>query len=555
MKMQNKYSRSQLAITSIAAFVFAILTTVSAWAQCPVTELISGLEGPLGMTFSNKNNLIVAESGTTTPNSGRISIVDLNGNRRTLLSGLPSGISTQGDPSGPSGVAMRGRTLYLAIGVGDSVLAGPDPGTQIPNPNPSSPLFSSVLAIHFSAAAERITAGFQLTADDQQSLADGHRVNLSNGGGDKVRIQLIANFPNFTPDPLPGFAGNVRHSNPFALVIVANRLYVTDAGQNSVRLINLAHDSFSTLVTFPQVANPLPVGPPMIDAVPTGIVFAHGRLLVTLFRGFPFPPASSTVEEVDPTTGSHMPLINGLKTAIGVLPITNDSDDGGDEESGSGDNSMDPSFLVLEHSSGNLLDGPGILSLFPTPAGPPEVIANCLTKPTSMAIFSPTSTLYVSELAGRIVSIPVDAAAFEDCDSGVDIVRALAPAVLNTSTRGFVGRGDDVMIAGFILDNSGTGNQLRAVVRAIGPSLANVGVAGTLPDPALELHDANGALIVSNDNWKDAQQAELQATGVAPTNDREAAILRNLAPGSYTAIVRGVNNVTGVALVEVYVLN
>ncbi len=305
-----------------------MLATVSAQAQCPVTELISGLQWPLGMTFSNKNNLIVAESGTTTPNSGRISIVDLSGNRRTLLSGLPSGISTQGEPSGPSGVAMRGRTLYLAIGVGDSVLAGPDPGTQIPNPNPSSPLFSSVLEIHFSAAAERITAGFQLSAADQQSLADGHRVNLSNGGGDKVRIQLVANFPNFTPDPLPGFADNVRHSNPFALVIVANRLYVTDGGQNSVRLINLAHNSFSTLVTFPQVANPLPVGPPMIDAVPTGIVFAHGKLLVTLFRGFPFPPGSSTVEEVDPTTGNHTPLINGLKTAIGVLPITSDSDDG-----------------------------------------------------------------------------------------------------------------------------------------------------------------------------------------------------------------------------------
>ena len=243
----------------------------------------------------------------------------------------------------------------------------------------------------------------------------------------------------------------------------------------------------------------------------------HGKLLVTLFRGFPFPPGSSTVEEVDPTTGSHTPLISGLKTAIGVLPITNDSDDGDDEESGSNDEGMDPSFLVLEHSSGNILDGPGILSLFPTPAGPPEVIANCLTKPTSMALYSPTGTLYVSEVAGRIVSIPVDAAAFEDCDSGVDIVRALTPAVLNTSTRGLVGRGDDVMIAGFILGSSNsTANELRAVVRAVGPSLANAGVAGTLQDPLLELHDANGALIVANDNWKDTQRAELASQRGSP---------------------------------------
>ena len=547
MKMPNKNVRSHLAITSIAAFAFAILAAVSAQAQCPVTELISGLQRPLGMTFSNKNNLIVAESGTATPNSGRISIIDLTGNRRTLLDGLPSGIAVEGggEPSGPAGVAMRGRTLYLAIGVGDAVLAGPSPGTVIPNPNPSSPLLSSVLKIHFSAAAEMITSGFTLSAADHQTLANGQRVSLSNGGGDKVKIELVANFPNSTPNPIPGFEGNVRASNPFALVIVANRLYVTDGGQNSVRLINLAHGSFSTLVTFPQVANPLPVGPPMIDAVPTGIVFADGKLLVTLFRGFPFPPGSSTVEEVDPTTGSHTPLISGLKTAIGVLPVTSNADDEG----------TDPSYLVLEHSSGDVLAGPGILSSFPTPAGPPEVIANCLTKPTSMALYSTTETLYVSELGGRIVSIPVDAVAFEDCDSGVDIVRALAPAVLNTSTRGLVGRGDDVMIAGFILDNSATGNGLRAVVRAIGPSLATAGVAGTLQDPALELHDANGALIVSNDNWRDTQQAELQATGIAPTNDREAAILRTLPAGSYTAIVRGVNNSTGVALVEVYVLN
>ncbi|MEO5722447.1 MAG: ScyD/ScyE family protein, partial [Chthoniobacterales bacterium] len=537
----------QSALTSIAAFAFAILAAVSAQAQCPVTELISGLQRPLGSTISNKNNLIVAESGTATPNSGRISIIDLTGNRRTLLAGLPSGIAVEGggEPSGPSGVAMRGRTLYLAIGVGDAVLAGPGPGTVIPNPNPSSPLLSSVLKIHFSAAAEMITSGFTLSAADQQTLADGQRVSLSNGGGDKVKIELVANFPNSTPNPLPGFEGNVRASNPFALVIVANRLYVTDGGQNLVRQVNLAHGSFSTLVTFPRIPNPLPFGPPEIDAVPTGIVFSDGKLLVTLFRGFPFPPGSSTVEKVDPTTGSHSPLIDGLKTAIGVLPVTSTADDEG----------TDPSYLVLEHSSGNVLDGPGILSQFATPTDPPVVIANCLMKPTSMTLDSRTGTLYVTELPGRIVSIPVDAVAFDDCDSGVDIVRALTPFVRNTATRGLVRLGDDVMIAGFILGSNGTDNELRTVIRAIGPSLAGAGVAGTLQDPMLQLHDANGALIVANDNWKDTQRAELEASGLAPTNDRESAILRTLSPGNYTAIVRSVSGSTGVALVEVYLLN
>ena len=129
MKTPNtKNLPEHLAITSILAFAFATLAAAgNSWAQCPVTELISGLQRPLGTTISNKNNLIVAESGTAMSNSGRISIIDLNGNRRTLLDGLPSGIAIEGggEPSGPAGVAMRGRTLYLAIGVGDAVIAGP----------------------------------------------------------------------------------------------------------------------------------------------------------------------------------------------------------------------------------------------------------------------------------------------------------------------------------------------------------------------------------------------------------------------------------------------
>ncbi|MCI0535633.1 MAG: hypothetical protein L0Z50_10440, partial [Verrucomicrobiales bacterium] len=127
-------------------------TTLGVRAQCPAVELVSGLRGPLGIVQSNQRNLLISERGTRTPNTGRISIVDLDGNRRTLLDGLPSGISDVNDPSGPTGLFMRGRTLYVAIGSGDVAIAGPFPGTTLPNPNPvSSPLFSSVLAIHFSA--------------------------------------------------------------------------------------------------------------------------------------------------------------------------------------------------------------------------------------------------------------------------------------------------------------------------------------------------------------------------------------------------------------------
>ncbi|MEY2488690.1 MAG: hypothetical protein QOC70_632 [Verrucomicrobiota bacterium] len=130
-----------------------------------------------------------------------------------------------------------------------------------------------------------------------------------------------------------------------------------------------------------------------------------------------------------------------------------------------------------------------------------------------------------------------------------DLDRGLGPRILNISTRGRVDVGDNVMIGGLIV--TGQGSQ-RVIVRAIGPSLP---LAGKLADPTLELHDGNGGLIDSNNNWRSNHEAEIIATGLAPSNDLESAIVATLPPASYTAIVRGAGNTTGVALVEVYALN
>lgn len=130
-----------------------------------------------------------------------------------------------------------------------------------------------------------------------------------------------------------------------------------------------------------------------------------------------------------------------------------------------------------------------------------------------------------------------------------DLDQTSDATLANISTRGFVQTGDDVMIGGFIV----LGNVDETVlVRGIGPSLP---VSGALADPTLELHDANGVTVASNDNWRDSQEAEIEATGIPPTNDAESAILATLAPGGYTAILRGAGDTTGVALVEVYGLN
>ena len=131
----------------------------------------------------------------------------------------------------------------------------------------------------------------------------------------------------------------------------------------------------------------------------------------------------------------------------------------------------------------------------------------------------------------------------------------------NISTRSFVQTNDNVMIGGFIV----AGNRpKRVIIRAIGPELSQFGVPNVLADPILELHSGNGALIASNDNWQTTiiggiimqdQVQQILNSGLAPTDPRESAIIANLPAGNYTAIVHGVNNTTGVALVEVYDLD
>ena len=128
----------------------------------------------------------------------------------------------------------------------------------------------------------------------------------------------------------------------------------------------------------------------------------------------------------------------------------------------------------------------------------------------------------------------------------------------NISTRAFVQTGDNVMIGGFIVQGT---QSKRVIIRAIGPELIPFGVSDPLADPTLALHDSTGALIASNDNWMTTiiggiittdQVAAIRASGHAPTNAMESAMIVTLPPGNYTAIVRGVSDTTGIGLVEVY---
>jgi hypothetical protein len=146
-------------------------------------------------------------------------------------------------------------------------------------------------------------------------------------------------------------------------------------------------------------------------------------------------------------------------------------------------------------------------------------------------------------------------------DVGAFEYGAVATILANISTRGFVQTGDNVMIGGFIVQGT---EPKRVIIRVIGPELTQYGVPNALANPTLELHNSTGALIASNDNWQSTiiggiitsdQRRDIRNSGHAPGDGRESAIIADLPPGNYTAIVRGVNNTTGVALVEAYDLS
>jgi hypothetical protein len=133
-----------------------------------------------------------------------------------------------------------------------------------------------------------------------------------------------------------------------------------------------------------------------------------------------------------------------------------------------------------------------------------------------------------------------------------DLTQAVASKLANISTRAFVSTGGNIVIAGFTLGN-GTGNN-RVVIRGLGPSLSASGLSPVLANPTLELRNSDGTLMVSNNDWQDnaAQAADITAAGLAPGNNLESAIAATLPPGPYTALLAGLNNGTGIGLVEVY---
>jgi N-acetylneuraminic acid mutarotase len=197
-----------------------------------------------------------------------------------------------------------------------------------------------------------------------------------------------------------------------------------------------------------------------------------------------------------------------------------------------------------------LYDGSGHLLVandnWPDAPNEQEIVESAIppSHPLEAAILTTVATgNYTAIVRGENGSTGIALVEAYDLEAGSDSQLA------NISTRGLVQTDDNVLIGGLILAGQ---EARRVIVRAIGPSLA---VPGALADPALELRDGNGGLLAANDNWRTSQEAEIIATTIPPSHDLEAAVVQTLPPANYTAIVRGQNAATGVALVEAYALD
>jgi len=385
-----EFSCKLLAMQLKPLFILAF-AVATAWPQAQV--LATGLPGANKILLTPRGNFLVSETSMAL-NSGRVSFVSRGGSRRSLIEGLPSGIEvTLAGGSGPSAMALNGRTLYVTLGAGDTERRGTAPGTSIHNPEgASSPIFATILEFRLSADVDTLGGTFKLTPAQQQGLADGATLDVDDGNSGKAQVSLLARFPISEPDRNSIY----RFSNPWGLAIAeeGKALYVSDASQNTVARVDTATGRWQRVARFGPVANPSPVGAPMIDPVPTSIRVYGDELLVSFLTGFPFVQGNARVVALNPKTGTSTPFINGLTSATDILWRTRP--DGR------------PQFFVLEFSANQSATPapPGRLLRYDSPE--PVVAAAGLITPVNMVLDEATQELFILELRGQILRLKLE---------------------------------------------------------------------------------------------------------------------------------------------------
>ncbi len=320
-----------------------------------VQEHVAGLRFPAKLLALPDGELLVTEAGAG-PNTGRVSFINRDARQFTVIDGLPSGLFLGRDASGPAGLLLVDRRLYVVIGGGDTTLPGAGQGSEIPNPQPASPLFSSVLVLEFPDAAGQFSLGFALPPSQHDVLAADRAVYLYNADGEAVRVSRLADFPDYTAEPRPDEPRHVRLSNPYGIVGSAAGLAINDASNNLVWTIALAPGGpparLATLANVPNTLFP-GFGPPTSEAVPASLRVAGDDFVVSLLTGFPFGPGAASLLRISRATGAVTPIVGGLQTAVDVLPVSGTTDQ----------------FYVVEYSNSFLTGGPGGSSVSTPAAG------------------------------------------------------------------------------------------------------------------------------------------------------------------------------------------
>ena len=345
----------------------------------------------------------------------------------------------------------------------------------------------------------------------------------------------------------------------------AGNLYEADLGTNTVRKFSSTGSPLGTFGTYNPALN-----------APRSLAFDRdGNLFVGEFAGMSIRKVASNGSSTVFAPHSDTRFIGGLAFEPPTAQLTNISTRASVQ---TGQRVTIAGFIVTGTGAKPVL----VRGLGPTLGQPPFNIAGVLQDPTLdlhdtassimmnddwqsaanhnqiPANFQPPDSResailitlqpgnYTAIMAGKNGTTGIGLVEVYDMNAGV------FAELTNVSTRGFVGTGENVLIGGFI--TSGGNSSTQVVVRGLGPTLAQFGVAGALADPVVTLVNGNGNVVQTNNNWKNTQQAAIQATGLAPPNDLEAAILATVAAGQYTAILSGNGGGTGIGLVEVYQL-
>ena len=493
----------------------------------------TGLAGPETMVFDSSGNLFVS-----------------NGSAKTIKKITPSGVKTTFasdidvagmafDPFGNLFVSQKNNDPDASDGA--ILQFAPDGSRKVFVPHLSNPqglAFDSAGNLYVAAPSRNAILKFS---------PDGRQTIFGSGLTKPHRLAFDELGFLWATDP----TGNLWVVFPSGVVVLfdtstadpeltgLNDLAFDEAGNlfltagNSVVEIDSTLTTLFTVASIPKGAGGIAVEPPLATNLSTR-VFVQGSNGAASPNGgrAALTPGSGAAIAGFVISGSSpkQVLLRGLGPSLTQFQVAN---------------ALQDPTLDLHDSSGNLIasndDWQTAVNADQIPTG----LQPSDPREPAMLTTLPPGT-FTAILRGKNGASGVGLIEINDRSNGV------ASKLANVSTRGFVGTGENVMIGGFILAG-GVGERMT-LIRALGPTLAQppFNIAGALANPTLMLVDANGSVIASNDDWKSSQENAIQATGLAPPNDKEAAILTTLPPGSFTAIVSGKNQESGIALVDVF---